>query len=542
MSGIYDTPETDAVSRALQRRLGDRVSGWTDARLQAYLADVVYLERKRFSAARGRLGEDDALEAQAIEAAARAIHGDRHAHLTALTSLVDRYAHEIHNRFSHRTHRIATQLVPGALTRLLTSAHPGELFGRDFDPASRLCVLGDGERLRRLAQTHTLVLAPTHLSNLDSPILGYALHNVGLPPFIYGAGLNLFGNKLMGFFMSRLGAYTVDRRKRHRLYKDTLVDYSTDAIGRRCHSLFFPGGTRSRSGKVETSLKRGLLGTAIQAWQEGLAAERPHPEVLVVPCTLSFALTLEAETLIEDDLAEAGKARYIISDDEFSEPRTVASFARKVLNLDSAVYVVLGAPMDLLGNPVDDEGHSLGPGGGRIDRRRYVTDRSGAVVFDAQRDRVYTQQLSARIVDAYHRDNLVQSTHVAAFAAWMALRARHPGRDTWQLVFTSEEERRVPRSDVLARLDRVLSGIDALVDADRIRWALPDTTGRDRATAVLDHAMARFASFHSRPAIAGGPAQGLVVDPRLALYYGNRLDGYGLEPAALGNPGSGRDA
>ena len=39
-------------------------------------------------------------------------------------------------------------------------------------------------------------------------------------------------------------------------------------------------------------------------------------------------------------------------------------------------------------------------------------------------------------------------------------RARHPGRDTWQLVFTSEAERSVPRSDVLARLDRVLTEID----------------------------------------------------------------------------------
>lgn len=534
MSGIYDTPDTPAVSAGLQRRLGDRVSGWSDETLQAYLADVVYLERRRFRAAGGRMSDEDRAEAEAIEAAAQAIRGDRVTHLSALRSLVDRYAYEIHNRFSDRTHRVATQLVPGALTRLLTAAHPGELFGRDFDPASRLRVLGDGERLRALARTHTLILAPTHLSNLDSPILGYALHNIGLPPFIYGAGLNLFGNKLMGFFMSRLGAYTVDRRKQHRLYKDTLVDYSTDAIGRGCHSLFFPGGTRSRSGRVETSLKRGLLGTAITAWQEGLAAERARAEVLVVPCTLSFALTLEAETLIEDALAEAGKSRYIISDDEFSEPRTVASFARTVLNLDAAVYVVLGEPLDLLGNRVDEQGCSLDPAGRRIDRTRYVTDRAGRVVFDAQRDRVYTQQLAGRIVDAFHRDNLVQSTHMAAFAAWMALRARHPGRDTWQLVFTSEQERTIPKADILARLDRILDEIETLEGQGRIRWALPDTAGRDRASAVLDHAMDRFKSFHQRPAIGKGPGRGLVIDPRLSLYYGNRLNGYGLEPAARG--------
>jgi len=68
VSGIHDTPGTRAVSTGLQRRLGDRVSSWDDDRVQAYLADAVYLERKRFSAARGRLSEDDRAEAEAITA------------------------------------------------------------------------------------------------------------------------------------------------------------------------------------------------------------------------------------------------------------------------------------------------------------------------------------------------------------------------------------------------------------------------------------------------------------------------------------------
>lgn len=534
MPGIYDSPESHVISTSLQRRLGDRVASWDNEAVRSYLADAVYLERRRFSKMR-KFSPEDEEERAAVEAAARAIHGDRQMLLGALTDLASRYGNEIHNRFSDRTHRVATQVLPGALTRLLTSSHPGELFARDFDPASRLNVLGEGARLRKLAETHTLVLAPTHLSNLDSPMLGYALHTVGLPPFIYGAGLNLFGNKLMGFFMSRLGAYTVDRRKKHQLYKHALTDYSIDAIGRRCHSLFFPGGTRSRTGKVEKKLKKGLLGTAITAWQEGLEQKRAHPEVLVVPCTLSFALTLEAETLIEDALAEVGKSRYIISDDELSEPRTVASFARRVLNLDSSVYVVLGEPMDLLGNPVDEDGHSLDRRGGRIDRRRYVCDRDGQVIRDPQRDRVYTAQLSERIVDAYHRDNLVQSTHIAGFAAWHALRAKHPGRDTWQVVFASPLERMLDRQDVLRRLGRVLDEVQQRAGADEIRVVLPDHRGKqDLAQAVLDHAIDRFARFHSRRTIAPADDRTLSVDPRLALYYGNRLDGYGLEAIARG--------
>ena len=125
-----------------------------------------------------------------------------------------------------------------------------------------------GRFLRKLSKDHTLIYTPTHLSNLDSPLVGYALSEIDLPPVIYGAGLNLFSNPVMAFFMSRLGAYTVDRRKKNQLYKDILKDYSTEAIVRGCHSLFYPGGTRSRSGKIESHLKKGLLGTALEAWQD----------------------------------------------------------------------------------------------------------------------------------------------------------------------------------------------------------------------------------------------------------------------------------
>ena len=79
---------------------------------------------------------------------------------------------------------------------------------------------------------------------------------------------------------------------------------------------------------------------------------------------------LEAETLMRDNLAREGKQRYIIGDDEFSQPRTVASFLRRILALDEGVHVTFGAPMDPLGNPVDERGRSLGPQGKPIDRRR----------------------------------------------------------------------------------------------------------------------------------------------------------------------------
>jgi len=526
VSGIV-SPSTADIASALKQRATMRLRALSDDALHAYLADALYQERRRVE--RGK-AEDDGQPAYIalLDEAARAIRADRGRMQRAVLALVGHYVAEIHNRFSERTYNFATRFLPGALTRLLTAAQPTQLLGADFDPASRLMVQGPLEQLRALSQNHTLLIAPTHLSNLDSPLIGYGLYAANLPPCIYGAGLNLFTNPAMSFFMSRLGAYTVDRRKSHGLYKDTLKDYSVESFRRGAHSLFFPGGTRSRSGLIETKLKKGLLGTPIQAWQENLAAGKKDGEILVVPCTLTFALVLEAETLIEDALAEAGKSRYIITDDEFSEARTVASFARRVLSLDASTYIRFGAPLDLLGNPVDAEGRSRGPDGEPIDRTEYVTDRDGNVIRDDQRDRVYTARLASAIAAAYKKDNIALSTHVAGFVTWELLKAQWPRLDTFQLAVLRPEERRLERAAVLAGIDRAIAGIRRRAEAGEIREALPE----GGAEGLLEDALFRFSGYHKRTALRQ-LGEELEVGPRLSLYYGNRLRGYGLEKEIL---------
>jgi glycerol-3-phosphate O-acyltransferase len=496
------------IATALVARSQARLGPAPDALLADLLADTVFHERKRLESD----GGDDAYVA-AVEEAAHTLRDMRRPAMQAsLDALVSAYAHEIHNAFSPRTYGFATRILPGALTRLLSASRARDLVFGDVDPGSRIRVDGPLERLRRMSETSTLILAPTHVSNLDSPLLGYALYAAGLPPFAYGAGLNLFSNPVMAFFMERLGTYTVDRRKRNRLYKETLKDYSIEILRRGCHSLFFPGGTRSRSGRLERQLKKGLLGTGLAAWQENLAEGRPNADVFIVPCTLSIGLVLEAETLIADALAEEGKQRYIIMDDEFSEPRTVASFVRRLLQLDAAVHVVFGEPMDIAGNPVDEQGRSLDPHGNVVDRRGYVCDRDGRVVADEQRDHVYTERVAVRLSEAYHRDFVVQPTHLAAWAAWEALRARHQGLDTWRLVRLHPDARVVPREDVVERIRAVGPKIAQL-----------KRVGPSEPEAVLTEAIARFASFHRKRAMEPS-GSGLKLDGELVLYYRNRLD------------------
>lgn len=512
-----DTPLPPSLSAeqlvaALQARSRHRLNALSDANLTDLLADTVFHERKRIE----REPEGPAY-ALLLDQAAHALRETRRGEMEAATlGLVAYYTSEIHTTFSKRAYRVATQILPGGLTRLLSASSGKDLLLGNFDPQSRIRVDGPLPMLRAMVERGTtLIVAPTHVSNLDSPLIGYALYAAGLPPCAYGAGLNLFSNPVMSFFMRRLGTYTVDRRKRNQLYKDTLKDYSTEIIRQGRHSLFFPGGTRSRSGRLESRVKKGLLGTGLLAWEENLKQGQAR-DVVIVPCTLSIGVVLEAESLVADALAEEGKQRYIISDDEFSKPKEVASFGRRLMQLDCRVHVVFGAPMDPLGNPVNAEGQSLDPHGQVMDRRAYVCDRAGKVVFDEQRDQIYTERMAQALSRAWRKGLVIQPTHLAAWAAWRALCERHPGLDVYRLIRLHPEDRVVSRERVLALMQ------SALQQFQDQRKDCPASV-----EATLAEAIRLFQNFHKQRAIEAVPG-GLRLSGELTWYYHNRLEAFKL--------------
>ena len=503
---------TGAISSMLEKRLQQTLQSMSKDETFTYLADTVYLERKRI-----RDHHEPEYEAL-LTSAARSLKGSKESMHAALLNLTNWYVKEIHTHFSNRTYDLASKLLPSALTRLLTASHPFQLLSNDFDPASRMVVQGPIDDLKRLSKKHTLVFTPTHVSNLDSPLIGYALQSVGLPPVLYGAGLNLFSNPLMSFFLSRLGAYTVDRRKKNQLYKDVLKAYSTVILEKGHHSLFYPGGTRSRDGSVETVVKKGLLGTAIKAWQNNVA-QGSAKEILIVPCTITSSLVLEAETLIDDALADSGKERYIISDDEFSERRTLATFTRKVLNLDSSIYIRFSTPLDCMGNQVNRDGVSLDPLGNIIDRKEYICDDKGFVVRDEQRDQIYTQRLSSKLVQAFQDASIVLPTHLVARAAWFALIERHPQLSPYQIALLSKQDRTIDTGILLHKVKSLVGQVQAL----KVPQALPRSL-----EVLLDSAHQRFSLFHNEHALVQQGSK-VAINAKLAYYYGNRLAHLPLE-------------
>jgi glycerol-3-phosphate O-acyltransferase len=448
-----------------------------------------------------------------------------------LGKVVERYAGEICGNFDERVYQLATRALPPAMAMLLNSVSPKRVLGKLPQLPSlddTVIVQGEVSHLRSLHERGTVIVTPTHVSNLDSVILGYAIYRLGLPPLVYGAGLNLFSNPLIGFFMRHLGAYTVDRRKHDPLYKEVLKEYATLTLEYGYDNLFFPGGTRSRSGAVERYLKLGLLGASVPAFINNVKRGAARQKIFIIPATMSYQLVLEAETLVDDFLKEVGKARYIITDDEFSRPRTVVDFAAELLRLDSRIYLTVGRGCDPFGNPVDDDGVSLDPRGRSIDIRRYVM-KQGELVADAARDMEYTREVGERLITAFAKDNVVQSTHIVARALFVLLLQKNRSTDLVRLLRVGGTSDDVGLAELYREVDRLLTQLRAMALHGSLRLAPGVQTAP--SDDVVSDALRHFACFHSAPAATRRGDRIFATERNLLFYYQNRLEGYGLEQA-----------
>jgi glycerol-3-phosphate O-acyltransferase len=375
----------DSIVEEVVTRACESVS---DARL--VLSEAAFLELKRQQSS----GVDDVVPLVEWRALARSLGRVSEDDCVRLVrDLATRYARDVAGNFDPRVYKFASRAIAPLIGMLMSPMQTVRHLGSGFDLRAldgRVVLQGPIGTIRTLAEKGTLVFVPTHLSNLDSVVIGFALERAGLPPATYGAGKNLFTNPFLSFFMHHLGAYRVDRRLKHALYKAVLKAYSCVLLERGYHSLFFAGGTRSRSGAVERRLKLGLAGTGVEAMAR-TAARGEARRVFFVPATINYLLTLEAETLVDDFLQEEGRHRYIIDDDESTRPGRIAAFMRKLLGLDAGCVIRFSEPLDCFGNRVDDDAISYDARGHAVSPLSYLTDADGRIGHDPLRAAQYTR-------------------------------------------------------------------------------------------------------------------------------------------------------
>lgn len=445
-----------------------------------------------------------------------------------LKTIISTYSEEIVGTFKIKTFLFARKFLTAFFSRLLNTAASRNfrrLWGGKHQLIDRLKVMGETDTIRSLMTRGTVVVVPTHFSNLDSILIGYAMDAVlGLPSFSYGAGLNLYNTGYTAYFMNRLGAYRVDRRKKNPIYLETLKAMSTLSIKRGTNSLFFPGGTRSRSGAMETKLKMGLMGTAVEA-QRMLCEDGKKEKVFIVPLILGYHFVLEAKFLIEQHLKKTGKEHFLQIKDASYSRRKILRFIWRLFSKSSDITLSFGKPMDVVGNFVNEEGRSFDKWGNEIDIEDYFkTDN--IITANLQREQEYTRVLAEKIADRFHKDNIVLSSHLVSFAVFNILFNQNADLDLYGIL-------RLPCEDYVFEIDQVRQVIeilkDELIEMERCGEIKLSEQIRMDTLNLIQHGVENVGNFHALNPLKFNKEGNLVSEDFNTLYYyHNRLENYNL--------------
>lgn len=454
-----------------------------------------------------------------------------------LWRIINRYSEEIVGTFKIPTFLFARKFLTVFFGRLLSAASAQGFFrslkrlifgGGESSILDRFKVYGDISHIQNLTLNGTLIVVPTHFSNLDSILVGYVMDGkLGLPAFSYGAGLNLYNSGIVAYFMNRLGAYRVDRRKKNKIYLETLKAMSNLSLQRGTNTLFFPGGTRSRSGALETKLKMGLLGTVLEA-QRTNCQQTKNEKLYIVPLVMSYHFVLEGQSLIEQYLRAEGKERYtkITQQDEFYSVRRQMQYLWNFFAEDSEITLSFGKPMDVMGNFVDFEGNSFDKFGNKIDIKDYFIS-DDKITVNAQRENEYTRILAEKITERYFKENVVLSSHLVAFTAFKMLQAKNPKLDIYGLLRLPADDFIFPRSEfnrAIAQLQQVLIKWEKqgkLKCSEQIHWD---------STRLMEHGVSELGIYHLTKPLEFNKNQDIISrNFSLLFFYHNRLEHYGLE-------------
>jgi glycerol-3-phosphate O-acyltransferase len=313
------------------------------------------------------------------------------------------------------------------------------------------------------------VVAPTHSSNLDSLVLGVAMHRVHLPPCVYAAGKHMYRNAVLARLMGSLGAYRVDRARTAGLYRDVLKEYSTELLDRGFHSVIFPGATRCRTNEIESQLKLGLLGTT----------SRTSRPVVIVPVTISYQVVLEAETLIRHYLE--GRAEERIAG---GARRGLAAVLRRLGALEQAVVVTFGEPLD----PASD-----------------------------------VLSLAREVTRAYRRDTVLFATHVVARALYDLASARARTADIHELLCRDRAALRFSAPAAHAAITSVVT----LIRSTREHGTLHRDVETLDPARMVTAALGAWAACHARSPVIARDGELVLDDVGLLYFYRNRTSHLG---------------
>ncbi|MBT8228788.1 MAG: 1-acyl-sn-glycerol-3-phosphate acyltransferase [Bacteroidia bacterium] len=448
--------------------------------------------------------------------------------LKILRRLVHRYSEEIIGFFLPKTHRFARRFLTSFFKRIFNNGWGrGQrwIWGNKKDLLRKIKVDGHVEELRALFEKGTVVIVPTHYSNLDSIMIGYGLDmKASIPAFAYGAGLNLYDYEILAYFMNRLGAYRVDRRKKNPIYLETLKSMASLSLIEGLNHIFFPGGTRSRSGAIEDKLKLGLLNSVIDAQRHCIVNDIDQ-KIFVIPLALGYHFVFEAYGLTNQHLKIIGREKFTRKRKSDSILKTILTFLRLLRRHDSEVYLSFGRPMDVLGNYVDKDGESYDERGKKLNIEKYFS-LEDVPNQDTQRESVYTRILAEKIVHSFKAENIILSSHLLAFVVFNIIKNQNPELDLFDLLKISIKEIRIPIEDVVDLIGYYQKILNEKYKQGEVKLSEPL---KEDAMGCFKDGMRNVGIYHTRKVLKLMDRKHVgTEDLRLLYYYHNKMKHYEL--------------
>jgi glycerol-3-phosphate O-acyltransferase len=172
----------------------------------------------------------------------------------------------------------------------------------------------------------------------------------------------------------------------------------------------------------------------------------------------------------------------------------------------------------ILGTPAENQDNGL---------TEYFS-RNARVDSDKQREGVYTRLLAKKIVENYHKYNVVLSSHLVAFVAFEILKKLHPDFDIFGLIRQPEEDFVFPMDLMIDTTDQVLGVLRSMESRGEVR--LSEVLSSLDTGGVVKAGMRNLGVYHNtKPLTMNKRGQIESQSFKLLYYYHNRLDNYNLE-------------
>ena len=510
-----------------------RLYGETKVSTEEVLEKTIYLEKLRSKNNPWKVDPaDDKSYWKELEKEINAAktHENKEVLLQAIVDrIINRYNEEIVGNFKKKTFKFSRNFLHALFKRLLNPAtFKGQkrLWGNRSQTRQKIKLHGYVDELRSLFTKGTVVIVPTHFSNLDSILIGYALDAVvGVPASSYGAGLNLLDNEIVAYFINRLGAYRVDRRKKNPIYLECLKSMASFSLQKNVNQIFFPGGTRARDGKIEDKLKLGLLGSMVEAQRHAITDEKDN-KIYVVPLVVSYHFVLEAKSLIDQYLRSTGKEKYTKSKDKGKSSGKLMKFLWSIIKKESEIALSFGQPMDVFGHAVDINGDSIDKHGNKIDITGYFK-LDGEIKTVAQREKVYTKLLGEKIVESYKINNVVLSSHLVAFAAFQILLNANSELNLYDVVNIPVANFEIDQILLEKVIKKMVNSLKQMKQQGKVKLSEQlDNSIKE----IIDDGIRNLGLYHPQKVLKKTKENTYISENfRLLYFYHNRLDSYKLE-------------